>query len=83
MNGTDLLANRLIHIAILTVVAVALVLYFADQPTIYRLTIALSPLVTWMMGKYYERSIILQADLVDEEELRTLERNKASILFRQ
>lgn len=81
MDLTDIGANRLLHLVILTVVVltiVGIVDGLANPTAVY---LAVAPIVTWMLGKYYERSIVLQADLVESETLRELEREKARFLF--
>lgn len=82
MELTDIAANRLLHIGVLTAIALVLLWMTEDFPVAYRFFVALAPLVTWVLGKYYERSIIIQAELVDVEELRELEREKARVLFK-
>lgn len=83
MNDTAVLANRIFHLIILTMI-VLLTIGLVDtlaRPAL--LFVAISPLVTWVLGKYYERSMILDADLVDPDTLRDLERENARLFFRR
>jgi len=71
-------ANRLVQMAVLS--AVALALLFLVRPQVsdaVAFVVAVAPLVTWVLGKRYERAIVLDAGLVDEEELSAAERAAA------
>lgn len=82
MDITDILAIRILHVVFLAVLAVGL-LNLTDSFSVgYRVLFAVSPIVTWTLGMYYERAIILKAGLVDPETLSDLERKQASLLSR-
>lgn len=81
MDTNDLIANRLIHVGVITVIALVALILTAELPTVQRVFLAVSPIATWVIGKYYERAIIVQAELVDLDTVRELEREKARFLF--
>lgn len=82
MESNRLVANRILHVLVLTGLAVVLVLLSGDLPQIQRLVIGFAPIATWMLGQQYERAIVLDAGVIDADELSELERDASRVLFR-
>lgn len=81
MQVRTLLANRILHVATLLVVVVALFAVLHDLPSGVRAVVVTLPVFTWFLGLSYERSLVLANGLVDEDELKEAER-EAVQLFR-
>ena len=81
MEALDVLASRFVHVVVLTAVCLVIIFLTGDLTREMRIFVGISPIAGWMLGKYYERSIILQAELIDSDELKELERSKTGILF--
>ena len=73
-------ANRWLHMILLTVLVSPFILpeYIAWDPQLGPVA-GLLPIAAWFLGVNYERSIILEAKIVDEEELRAVESRRASM----
>jgi hypothetical protein len=73
-------ANRWLNMIVLTLLVLPFIApeYIAWDPQLGPVA-GLLPIAAWFLGVNYERSIILEAKLVDEEELRTVERKRASM----
>lgn len=82
METNRLVANRILHVLALTGLAVVLVLLSGDLPQFQRLVVGFAPIVTWMLGQQYERAIVLDAGVIDADELSELERDASRVLFR-
>jgi hypothetical protein len=78
MNVQSVLATKWFHTALLFGL-VAVSLYGADIHPMLGQFAALGPVVAWLLGLLYERAIILQAELVDREQLREVERGSGSM----
>lgn len=65
------LTRRYVHTIFLS--ALALGLFYLVRPhmgTILSFLVAVTPLVSWSVGRLYERSIVITSGLADEDELR-------------
>lgn len=71
---TSILANRWIHNTLLALMMAVVILV----PSLPRPEILASAfiLIAWVIGEHYERLTVLDAGLVDREELKEAEREK-------
>jgi len=75
--NTGLWANRTVHTIVLSVVGFALVVGLRDILGIYQAAlVATAPLVTWTLGRFHERALIVDTGLVDEDQIREASRNR-------
>lgn len=79
MQLRALLANRLAHVSILTMIVILLLITLRDLSPAIRTTVSILPILAWYFGLLYERALVLDNDLVDEDELKAAEREEATI----
>jgi hypothetical protein len=74
-------AKRWLHMVLLIVLTLAIIgpSFIEGFPELDLPVLGLAPVVAWMLGVNYERSIILEAKLLDPEELREVEYSRSSI----
>lgn len=76
-----LFANRLLHVGVLVAVVIGLLVLLQDLSSLERTVVSVLPIVAWYLGVLYEQSLVLVNGLVDEDELKAVERDAAG-LFR-
>lgn len=75
-----ILAYRPAHILLLIIIALGIIIGVQQElGNEAALILAVAPTLTWWLGQHFERAMILEEGLVDEEELKIAERNAASI----
>jgi hypothetical protein len=72
----DILANRWAHNTILAVMMAIVVFAPAGQLPRPGLIAAAFILLAWVLGEHYERLVVVDAGVIDREELREIEREK-------
>lgn len=78
MNIDRLFAIKWFHTVVL-IVLVAIIMYGSGIVPGRDLVAGGAPILAWVLGLLYERSIILNAGLVDRDDLKRLERSKNTI----
>lgn len=71
------LSRKWLHTVVL-ILLVAIILFGRGIVPQLEFVAAVGLIVAWLMGVSYERSIILEADLVDEDDLKQVERDRST-----
>ena len=78
----DFWKRRLVHNAVIGVLVIGIVLGLQDiLDTIPLLIVAAAPVLTWVMGRFHERAIVLDSGLATEEQVKKVVHEYESWFF--
>lgn len=73
--NTEIWGNRWLHSLVLGLFGVAIVLTYRDTLGVGPVFVmAVGPIFAWLLGRFHERAVVIEAGLADEDELRDARR---------
>ena len=78
----DIWKKRLVHNAVIGILVLGIVLGLQNVlDTIPLLIVAAAPVLTWVMGRFHERAIVLDSGLATEEQVKNVVHEYESWFF--